>query len=102
MQERPPGRESTANPHVGAVSRPRTGGSRNRCREPPCTSYRQFISIFMQLSLVQEALFIGNATEIHAGRPVHDRGWKALASKCGKDAAKVPTLPDWTLMHWKG
>ncbi len=56
----------------------------------------------MQLSLVQEALFIGNATEIHAGRPVHDRGWKALASKCGKDAAKVPTLPDWTLMHWKG
>lgn len=46
--------------------------------------------------------FIGNATEIYAGRLVYDRDWKALASKFGKDAAKIPNLPDWTLMHWKG
>jgi len=46
--------------------------------------------------------FIGNATEIYAGRLTYDRDWKALTSKFGRESEKLATLPDWTLLHWKG
>jgi len=46
--------------------------------------------------------FIGNTTEVYAGRLTYDRDWKSLASKFGKRAADIATLKNYDLMHWKG
>jgi len=46
--------------------------------------------------------FIGNATEIYARRLPYDRDWKAMASKFGREASMLATLPNRKLMHWKG
>jgi len=45
--------------------------------------------------------FIGNATEIYAGRLNYDRDWQSLASKFGKDAAKLAKLEKPKQLHWK-
>jgi len=45
--------------------------------------------------------FIGNASEIYAGVLNYDPDWKSLASKFGKDAVKLATLPKREQLHWK-
>jgi len=45
--------------------------------------------------------FIGNATEIYAGRLNYDKDWMSLSSKFGKEARKLATLEKQKQLHWQ-
>jgi len=46
--------------------------------------------------------FIGNATEIYAGRLPYAPDWKSLHGKFGSDASELEKFPLQKQKHWKG